>query len=405
MHALYRIIADTTRPLPDRVRRVLGLGCEFLGLDVGILARIVDDDYEVLYVSAADDYGIVEGQHFPLGMTYCSHAMYADAPVIITEVKSSALKAHPAYRATGLEAYMAVPVWVDGERFGTLNFSSREVRSAPRDPRDHDFLAAAASFAASALSHQRALAEANVARADMEMFAHAVSHDLRQPLQTLETCVELLDSEQGARMDETGRADLALIANAAERMGATLEAFMRLYRVTEAPLERARVNLSEIVRGLARELDLSDRGLSDRGTSAGAPAETAARRVECRVEWKIADDIWAEGDRGLLHTALQNLIVNAWKFTSTREQAVIEFGCVAGASGERVYFVADNGVGFDTDHAAKLFAPFQQLHKGDTFGGSGLGLATVQRIVHAHLGEVWGESDAGQGARFLFTLG
>lgn len=170
---------------------------------------------------------------------------------------------------------------------------------------------------------------------------------------------------------------------AAQRMGRLIDDLLQLSRVTRAEMRRDRLNMSEVVEGLAAELRASQSGRD--------------------VQFDIQPDVYAQGDGGLLNIALDNLVRNAWKFTSRRAGARIAFGCEQ-RNGQIVYFVRDNGVGFDMNYAHKLFGVFQRLHGKDEFEGTGIGLATVQRIIERHGGKIWAEGVVNQGATFYFTL-
>jgi light-regulated signal transduction histidine kinase (bacteriophytochrome) len=170
---------------------------------------------------------------------------------------------------------------------------------------------------------------------------------------------------------------------ASQRMGQLISDLLELSRVTRSQMQRESVNLSDLVLAIGRELQEM---YPERG-----------------VEFIVEPDVTADGDKRLLRLVLENLVGNAWKFTSTHAQARIEFG-VTELDGERVYFVRDDGAGFDVTYAGKLFGAFQRLHTASEFEGTGVGLAIVQRIVHRHGGQVWAEGAVEQGATFYFTL-
>ncbi|MBO8141528.1 MAG: GAF domain-containing protein [Firmicutes bacterium] len=225
-----------------------------------------------------------------------------------------------------------------------------------------------------------ALVEANQ---ELEAFAYSVSHDLRAPLRTINGFSQALLEDYGSRLDDTGRDYLARVQAATKRMSELIDSMLYLSRVTRVELVRQDVNLSQLAREIARELQERD-----------------PRR---RIEFCIEDGLTVRGDRRLLRVVLENLLENAWKFSGTRAETVIEFGRTW--QDERpVYFVRDNGVGFDMRYADKLFGVFQRLHGAGEFEGNGIGLATVQRIIRRHGGEVWGVGEEGRGATFFFTV-
>ena len=227
-------------------------------------------------------------------------------------------------------------------------------------------------------------AELEATNRELSAFTYSVSHDLRAPLRAINGFSHLLDEEYQARIDEKGQHYLERIRAGATRMGQLIEDLLRLSQITRQEMHRGPVDLSAMAEELADELH----------------AEYPGRNVE----WAIAPRLQADGDAGLLRAALQNLLGNAWKYSSKRAVARIEFGCTE-QDGDRVFFVRDNGVGFDMAHAEKLFAAFQRLHSPAEFPGSGIGLATVSRVILRHGGKVWAEGTVGAGSTFRFTLG
>jgi two-component system NtrC family sensor kinase len=218
---------------------------------------------------------------------------------------------------------------------------------------------------------------------ELETFSYSVSHDLRAPLRSIEGFSRALLEDYMAVLDEQGRDYLTRVRAAADRMGDLIEDLLALSRVSSADLRRVPANLSIIARAVATELQ---------GRDPKRPMEIA-----------IQDEVRAEADGRLMRVLLDNLMGNAWKFTARVEGARVEFGAEVRAVGT-VYFVRDNGAGFDMAFAEKLFAPFQRLHTDEEFPGTGIGLATVHRIVDRHGGRVWAEGAVGLGATVFFTL-
>ncbi|MDP2999416.1 MAG: PAS domain S-box protein [Bryobacterales bacterium] len=232
---------------------------------------------------------------------------------------------------------------------------------------------------------ERKQAEAALVAAnrELEAFSYSVSHDLRAPLRAIDGFSQALEEDCSERLDEAGRRHLERIRSAARYMGHLIDALLRLSRVARMELRRSVADLSKLARTVARDLEDLDPGR--------------------KVEFAIAEGVRAVGDANLLRVVLENLLGNAWKFTARREDARIEFGVETGGGGP-VYRVRDNGAGFDMKHAGKLFSLFQRLHEAHEFPGTGIGLATVQRVVRRHGGRVWAESAAGQGTTIRFTL-
>ena len=218
---------------------------------------------------------------------------------------------------------------------------------------------------------------------ELESFSYAVSHDLQAPLRRIDSFSRAVLESQGDKLDDAGRRYLERVREASQHMSELIDDVLYLSRVTTADLREQDVNLSAIATLILNRLQESE------------PAR--------KVETKLRPAVIVTGDGQLLRIALENLLENAWKFTSKQSDARIEFG-VTQASGEPTYFVRDNGAGFDMTYADRLFGPFQRLHRQGEYPGSGIGLATVQRIIHRHGGRVWAEGLVGQGATFQFTL-
>jgi signal transduction histidine kinase len=264
-------------------------------------------------------------------------------------------------------------------------------------------------------------AQLETANQELEAFAYSVSHDLRAPLRAIDGFSKMLLEDHAEQLDAQGRHYLERVHQSAERMGQLIADLLALSHITRSQMQWQEVDVSALARTIAAELQRTE---PDR-----------------RVEFVIADGVVAHGDAGLLRAALENLVGNAWKFTSRHPTARVEFGVIAeergsrgageqggrraeehGGTGERergggarwhpntlapaaVFYVRDDGAGFDMAYADKLFGAFQRLHARDEFAGTGIGLATVARIIHRHGGRVWAEGAVERGATFHFTLG
>jgi len=227
-------------------------------------------------------------------------------------------------------------------------------------------------------------AELATANRELESFSYSVSHDLRAPLRSIDGFAQALTEDYENKLDATGKNYLSRIRAAAQRMGTLIDDLLSLSRVTRGELTRTSVNLSALAEETVQRLREQD------------PARS--------IEWRIQPDVVVEGDPRWLRVALDNLLGNAWKFTSKKDGAVIEFAAVPDAQGAPTFVVRDNGAGFDMAYAGKLFGAFQRLHGANEFPGTGIGLATVHRIVRRHGGRIWAEGARDSGAAFFFTL-
>gem|GEM_PF-635282 len=230
---------------------------------------------------------------------------------------------------------------------------------------------------------QKAKLELEAANEELEAFSYSVSHDLRAPLRSVDGFSQALLEDYAELLPPEGRNFLERIRSSAQRMAQLIDDLLNLSRVTRAPLKFVPVDLTKLAENTAAELKRTD---EDR-----------------HVNFIIAQNLRADGDPHLLQIVLENLMNNAWKFTSKRELAEIEVG-IKNENGDTVYFIRDNGAGFDMAYANKLFGAFQRLHAMTEFPGTGIGLATIQRIIHRHGGRVWAEGTVDEGATFFFTL-
>jgi PAS domain S-box-containing protein len=222
------------------------------------------------------------------------------------------------------------------------------------------------------------------ANRELETFSYSVSHDLRAPLRSVDAFSQELLEDYAEKLDENGRDSLQRIRAASQRMGVLIDGLLNLSRITRSELKQEQVDLSALARGIADELK--------------------TLHPEREVEFTISEGLVVTGDERLLHVVMQNLLGNAWKFSGTRKKAKIEVAA-ADAAGTRAYCVKDNGAGFDMAYGGKLFTPFQRLHDGSEFPGTGIGLATVNRIIQRHGGRIWAEGAVDHGAAFYFTVG
>src|SRR5881396_3223955 len=232
-------------------------------------------------------------------------------------------------------------------------------------------------------SLRRNAAELLAANTELDAFAYSVSHDLRAPLRSIDGFSQVLLEDYAAQLDEAGRESLHRVRAASQRMGTLIDDLLKLARVTRAEIRTEDVDLSGIARDIVAELQRTT--------------------PERQVEFAIAPGLKARGDPRLLRVALDNLLRNGWKYTAKQPRPQIEFAST-NVNGERAFVVRDNGAGFDMKYADKLFGVFQRLHSAAEFEGTGVGLATVRRIITRHGGRIWAEGAVDRGATFYFTL-
>ncbi len=234
-----------------------------------------------------------------------------------------------------------------------------------------------------ARERSRLEAELEAANRELDSFSYSVSHDLRAPLIAIDGFSRILEETYAGYLPPDGVECLTRIRQAANQMDQLIEDFLRLSRVTRAPVQIEKLDISCIAREILGQLATHD---PDR-----------------KVHWRVEEGLMAFGDPGLCEIALKNLIGNAWKYTMHTDNAQVQVGSLMQGQ-TRVFFVKDNGAGFPSEKANLLFIPLQRLHSHQEFPGNGIGLATVQRIVHRHGGRIWAEGATGEGATFFFTL-
>jgi light-regulated signal transduction histidine kinase (bacteriophytochrome) len=227
-------------------------------------------------------------------------------------------------------------------------------------------------------------AERLAVQRELESFSYTVSHDLRAPIRVIEGFTKILKEDYARALDRIGHDHLDRVLGAAARMNGMIDALLALSQLTAKPMVTQPVNLSQLAHYIVEDL-----------------RRQAPQR---RVEVSIQEGLSVQGDPTLMRVVLENLLGNAWKYSMHTEQARIEFGAVE-QDGRWIYHVKDNGAGFDMRFADRLFGVFQRLHSANDYPGTGVGLATVQRIIRRHGGQIWAESEVGAGARFYFTLG
>jgi PAS domain S-box-containing protein len=405
-----------------RLTTVVATQQEIAGeLDIEAIAQLVVDRMQDLTGAEGAGIGLIEGENIvyravagtlPRGLTMRCDAgltgicLRTGETVLSADIQADARTNQHMATALGARAAVVVPLR-DGDRYvGVLAVSSP--RTGLFDQQDLEMLqllagqvSAAMSRAAAFEAQQRLLgeraernrvleqqvaqrtAQLEASNQELEAFAYSVSHDLRAPLRSMDGFSQVLLQRYADQLDDRGSRYLTHIRDAAQEMGQLIDALLMLSRVSRSEMQHEQVDLAALAHAIVADL--------------GARSPTRS------IAWVIAHDLVTTGDERLLRAALDNLLGNAWKFTRGREDARIELGMTS-ENGHPVYFVRDNGAGFDMAYADKLFAPFQRLHGTSEFEGTGIGLATVQRIVHRHGGRIWAEGAVGEGATFSFTF-
>lgn len=379
------------RSLPELTAIVRAVARKLVHAD-GSCFVLRDDDHS-FYLDEDAIAPLWKGKRFPLASCVSGWSMLERQAAIIPDVYADERVPVEAYRPTFVKGMVMVPirktepVGAIGIYWGKQHAASEwEVR----------LLQALADSTAVAMENIRVYSdlEAQVkqrtqqleaANRELAAFADSVSHDLKAPLRRIQGYSAALAEDYPKLLDATGREYLRYLETSAESMTQMVDALLQLSRLGQAALRRVDVDLSELVRGIAAELSRED--------------------PERRVEFEIEPGVHTQADAELSRIVLANLLRNAWKFTQQKPRPRVVFGMKrrrAGVPG--VYFIRDNGAGFRMDYADQLFLPFRRLHSEQQFPGTGIGLATVQRIVHRHEGRVWAEAIDGEGACFYWTF-
>lgn len=395
LHAMERLInivqeLSLMRTLPAVMEVVRGAARDLTGADGATF--VLNDDGMCYYADEDAISPLWKGQRFPLNSCISGWVMQNRKQAVIEDIYADPRIPHDAYRPTFVKSLVMVPIRVM-EPIGAIGTYWAHPHAAT--PREVKLLQALADTTAVAMENVQVYAELDKriktrtveledANRELEAFSYAVSHDLRAPLRHIEGFSRILLEDLGEELTDDARVYLRRIQDSVQHMGRLIEDLLQLSRLAHSPLRKDTVDMTRLAWKVLSELQSED---PDR-----------------RAQLVVAEALTAYGDPGLLEAALQNLLSNAWKFTSRNATARIEVGKMETAEGEMIYYVRDNGVGFDMAYAEKLFRVFQRLHLADEFPGTGVGLATVQRIIANHGGRIWAESVPDEGTVFYFTL-
>ena len=389
--------------LPTIVGRFLGLmsGCSWINTQPRAVFFLIDKSNNSLIMIAhrgIDRHVQKSCRVLPLGTCLCGRAAQTGKVIF---AGSDDTRHEMSYHGMAAHCHYCLPVHtVAGEIIGVVGLYLNP--GSQWDGQDETVLVSATTIIGSIIRRRQiedALSDLNqnlerqiesrtaqltATYQELDSFAYSISHDLRAPLRAIDGFSLALDEDFSPQLPPEARNYIARIRSGCTRMSALIDSILRLSRLTRTDLDFQPLNLSAMAQEILEELH----------------AETPQRQVE----WSVEPDLTATADPPMLRIVLTNLLGNAWKYTANNGQARIEFGLLRHEGGEPFYFVKDNGAGFDMRYADKLFKAFQRLHPEEEFRGNGIGLATVQRIIHRHGGRIWADGKVGLGATFYFTL-
>jgi PAS domain S-box-containing protein len=396
-HTVTRILSEASG-IADAIPRVIAAVCETLEWPCGSLWGVDRDNdlirclqtWHALDERIAAFENMTRDLAFAPGVGLPGRVWASAEPAWLPDVLADPNFPRAATAAeAGLRAGVCFPIPTGRDIVGVLEFFSHEIREP--DPHLLVMMTSIGQQVGQFIERKRTeedlarrVAELAAVNAELETFSYSVSHDLRAPLRSIDGFSRALLEDYGEGLDAEGRAMLERVRAASQRMGELIDALLELAGVSRHEIRRQRIDLSALARELA----------------------TALARAEPRraVDFVIRDGLAIEGDVQLVRVMIQNLLDNAWKFTARHPHATIEVGMAPPGEAPSAYFVRDDGAGFDMTYAAQLFGAFQRLHTRSEFPGTGIGLATVKRIVHRHGGRVWAEGAVEGGATFYFTL-
>lgn len=333
-----------------------------------------------------------KGQKFPMSQCVSGWVMLNRQSVNIKDIYNDPRVPIDAYRPTFVKSIVMVPIRKAAPIGAIGNYwASEHIASAEEE----QLLQALADSASIAMENVQVYSELEnrvkertreleLLNKELEAFSYSISHDLRAPLQRIMTYSEMMSLKYAKVLDAQGKNTLEQIENSILDMNNLIGDMLMLSRASSTKMQIDQVNLSELAQHITQQLKERD--------------------INRDIAFIIEDDLIVKGDKGLLNILLENLLSNAWKYTSQVTHAKIEFGCQKIADGKKVLFIRDNGIGFDMSQADKLFTPFHRLQTAQAFQGTGIGLATVSRVIERHDGKIWAEATIDKGATFYFIV-
>lgn len=392
MKRLVQAVQDLSmsRSLDDVIAVVRSAARELTGSDGATF--VLRDGDQCHYADEDAIAPLWKGQRFPMSACISGWVMLNRRPATIEDIYEDERIPADAYRPTFVKSLVMVPIRSDSP-IGAIGNYWAEPHQATSE--EVDLLQALANTTSVAMENiqlytdlerriRERTSELEMANRELESFSYSVSHDLRAPLRAINGFIGLLAERSGSSLDPESWNYITLARSGAARMAMLIDDLLRLARISRGELKRQTVDLG----AMARE------------TLAGLQSQHSDRAAE----WWIQEDLSTTGDSRLLGVVLENLLSNAWKFSSKQDKTRIWFGRLPEEPGFDRFYVRDNGAGFDMKYAENLFAPFRRLHREDEFGGTGIGLATVRRIIERHGGTIWAEAGVGTGATFFFSL-
>ncbi|OGD24748.1 MAG: hypothetical protein A2Y69_15520 [Candidatus Aminicenantes bacterium RBG_13_59_9] len=407
LSVLYAISRAATQSLEleEILQRTLEATLEALEVEVGGIYLLESDGKSLTLraVRGVSDQTIENVRHVKWGEGLSGRAVAEKKPVVQDVKDYPSKRLAPSIIKENLKSLASIPLLSGGQVVGAMNISARRARAFP--PEELELLAAigqqlgisvqkARLYEASQheLAERKQVEEAlgertkqlELANQELKSFTHSVSHDLRAPLRVIDGFSVALVEDYEKILPADAQNHLARIRGGVRRMSELIDALLVLSSVSKAEIIRQSVDMSGLAQAVSERL--------------------IRTQPDREVEWRIENGLTVVGDSRLLSLVMENLIDNAWKFTSKTDRASIEFGARLQPDGQSVFYVKDNGAGFDMAYADKLGVDFQRLHSVAEFPGTGIGLSTVQRIIRRHDGRVWAEGEVGRGATFYFTL-
>jgi signal transduction histidine kinase len=333
-----------------------------------------------------------KNQVFPMEHCVSGWVMNNSETAVIPDIYADSRVPHEAYQPTFVKSMVMVPIRKANPIGAIGNYWANNYHPTTTEVQLLEALANTIAVAMENVRvyseleqrvHDRTL-ELEALNKELETFSYSVSHDLKAPLRSINGFSQALSESAQGKLDDEEQSYLKIICDNTKRMGSLIEALLKLAHLSRTELCYQDVNLSQIAEAVIRNYRIQE--------------------PHREVDVVIQHDIFAAGDLQLLRVIMDNLLGNAWKYSSKKEEAHIEMGVIQ-EDFKLVYYIRDNGAGFDMSHASKLFGAFQRFHSSSEFQGTGIGLATVARIIARHHGKIWAESEPGQGTTFYFTLG